>query len=76
MYLIAPRFAVPHLWAFVGAETMHESRPVRIQSQIDATSEIEFQSRKVLSQHIIDCPVVRLHWLRKFWRTLPVRSNV
>ena len=60
MYLIAPRFAVPHLWAFVGVETMHEGRPVGVRRQIDATSEIdEFQSRKVLSQHITDCPVVR-----------------
>ena len=60
MYLIAPRFAVPHLRAFVSVETMHKGRPVRVQSQIDATAEIdEFQSRKVLSQNIIDCPVVR-----------------
>ena len=54
MYLITPRFAVPHLRAFVGVETMHKGRPVRVQSQID-----EFQSRKVLSQHITDCLVVR-----------------
>ena len=60
MYLVAPRFAIPHFRAFVGVETMHEGRPVRVQSQIDATSEInEFQSRKVLSQHFVDCPVVR-----------------
>ena len=60
MYLITPRFAVLHLRAFVSVETMYEGRPVRVQSQIDATAEIdEFQSRKVLSQNIIDCPVVR-----------------
>ena len=39
---------------------MHEDLPVRVQSQIDATSEIvEFQNGKILRQYIIDGPVVR-----------------
>ena len=54
MYLITPRFAIPHLRAFVGVETMHEGRPVGVRSQID-----EFQRQKVLSQNIIDSAVVR-----------------
>lgn len=50
MYLVTPRLAVPHFWTFVILKDVHESGPVGIQSQIDATTEIdELQGAFILS---------------------------